>query len=305
MENLPSRPPMWLQGLQWPPVRLAMIGFVMLMMLMQSNTFMVQAKGQPLLQIAIVIAWAALGFAVYCGYVRYVERRPVTELGLAGMTRELGIGLAIGAGLYTGCVLILMVMGIYRIDGFNPLAFMLPAVAMALSSGIFEELLFRGVLFRIVEEWLGSWVSLIASSVVFGMVHLANPDATLTGAIFISVEAGLLLAAAYMLTRRLWMSMGFHMAWNYTQSAIFSGIVSGGVSDPGLIRPTIEGPDALTGGSFGLEASLIAFLLCTTTGIVLLIMAARRGHIVLPSWQRQRAGIASADGQQVRENRPN
>ncbi len=50
-----------------------------------------------------------------------------------------------------------------------------------------------------------------------------------------------MLAAAYMVTRRLWMSMAFHMSWNYTQSAVFSGIVSGGVSEPGLIKPIIQG----------------------------------------------------------------
>ena len=119
-------------------------------------------------------------------------------------------------------------------------------------------------------------------------MHLINPTATLMGAIFISIEAGLLLAAAYMLTRRLWLSIGFHMAWNYTQSAVFSGIVSGGVSDPGLIRPIIRGPDLLTGGNFGLESSVIAFALCTATGIVLLVMAVRRGRIVPPPWARGR-----------------
>ncbi len=107
-----------------------------------------------------------------------------------------------------------------------------------------------------------------------------NPAATLMGAIFISVEAGILLAAAFMLTRRLWMSMGFHIAWNYTQSGVFSGIVSGGDTDPGLIKPAIDGPALLTGGTFGLESSVIAFLLCTATGVILLIMAVRRGHIV-------------------------
>ena len=55
--------------------------------------------------------------------------------------------------------------------------------------------------------------------------------------------------------------MGFHMAWNYTQSGVFSGIVSGGDTDPGLFKSRIEGPVALTGGAFGLESSLIAFLL--------------------------------------------
>jgi len=262
------------------------LGTAMFYMLGFSNAFMTATAGNPLLQTAIVVGWAAVGFAVYLAFVRLVERRPVAELGLPGMGRQLGVGVLIGAGLYTACILILMVAGIYRIDGLNPISAMLTAIPLALSSGIFEELLFRGALFRIVEEWLGSWISLAVSSLVFGLVHLINPNATLTGAIFISAEAGVLLAAAYMLTRRLWMSMGFHMAWNYTQSGVFSGIVSGNDAKPGLIRPVIDGPALLTGGAFGVESSAVAFLLCTTTGVILLIMAARRGHIVPPFWKR-------------------
>jgi membrane protease YdiL (CAAX protease family) len=193
----------------------------------------------------------------------------------------------LGAGLYTTCVLVLIALGMYRIEGLNPWTFVIPAVAMALKSGVFEELLFRGVLFRSIESMVGSWISLAVSSAMFGLAHLMNPAGTITGAIYISIEAGLLLAAAYMLTRRLWLSIGFHMAWNYTQSAIFSGIVSGAVSDPGLIRSNINGPDVLTGGSFGLESSVIAFALCTATGIVLLIMAVRRRGVVAPPWARK------------------
>lgn len=90
-----------------------------------------------------------------------------------------------------------------------------------------------------------------------------------------------------MFTRRLWLGVGFHVAWNYTQSAVFSGIVSGSDSAPGLLKSTIEGPTLLTGGSFGLESSLVAFLLCTTTGVILLVMAVRRGHVVPPPWKRR------------------
>ena len=269
---------------QFPPLRLALFGTVMFYMLGLSNKFIGETTGNPLLQIAVVIGWSAVGFAVYTGLVRLIERRPVTELALPGMGRELGIGILIGAGLYTACILVLLVIGVYRIDGFNPVPYLLPAIALPLSSGVFEELLFRGVLFRIVEESLGSWISLAVSSLVFGLVHLMNPAATLMGAVFISAEAGVLLAAAYMLTRRLWMSMGFHVAWNYTQSGIFSGIVSGGDSQPGLIKPIIDGPELLTGGDFGVESSAVAFLLCTTTGVILLIMAVRRGRIVRPFW---------------------
>jgi membrane protease YdiL (CAAX protease family) len=88
-------------------------------------------------------------------------------------------------------------------------------------------------------------------------------------------------------TRRLWMSMGFHIAWNYTQSGVFSGVDSGGDTDPGLIKPVIDDPALLTGGTFGVESSIIAFLLCTAAGVILLIMAVRRGHIVPPFWKQK------------------
>ena len=268
-------------------IRLVVLGAAIFVLLAKSNEVMAGLSARPLAAAAAAVAMTGLGLAVYLGFGRLVERRRVEELSLPGMGRELGLGLAVGAGLYAACVLILMVLGIYRIEGLNPWSFLLPAVAMALSSGIFEELLFRGVLFRTLEQVCGSWIAVVVSSLVFGFVHLVNPDATVMGAVFISVEAGLLLAAAYMVTRRLWLAIGFHIGWNYTQSAIFSGIVSGSDSAPGLIRASIEGPVALTGGSFGLEASLVAFLLCTATGLVLLAIAIRRGQVVPTPWRRR------------------
>jgi hypothetical protein len=68
---------------------------------------------------------------------------------------------------------------------------------------------------------------------------------------------------------------------------VYSGIVSGSESAPGLLKSTIEGPKLLTGGTFGLESSLVAFLLCTATGVILLVMAVRRGHVVAPPWKRK------------------
>jgi membrane protease YdiL (CAAX protease family) len=269
-----------------PPARVLVLGFILLVMMGLNGDVMTSYAGQPVKSVLHIMALAIAGFAVYLGFAYFVERRAASELALPGMGRELGIGLIIGAGLYATCELILMALGIYRINGLNPLSFMVPAIAMALSSGIFEELLFRGVLFCSVEKWFGSWAALMVSSLVFGLTHLMNPHGTLEGALFISVEAGILLAAAFMLTRRLWLSMGFHVAWNYTQSAIFSGIVSGNEASQGLVRSTIRGPDLLTGGNFGVESSVLALLLCTTTGIVMLVMAARRGKIVPPIWKR-------------------
>lgn len=280
MSETPIAKPIWLRIVQFPLLRLAVLGALLFFAIGFSNLFMSRNAAEPLIALIVAVAMILLALGIYVGFVRLVERRQAAELSLVGMGKELGIGLLIGSALYTSCVMILMLLGIYHIDGLNPISSMLPAASMALSSGFLEELLFRGALFRIVEEWVGSWISLVISAAVFGLVHLMNPTATLTGALYISVEAGLLLAAAYMLTRRLWLSIGFHISWNYTQSGVFSGIVSGGDSRPGLIRATIKGPEALTGGDFGLESSVVAFALCTATGIVLLLMSVRRGHVV-------------------------
>lgn len=281
-----SAPHLALRILGSPPARVLVLGYILVTMMGLNTDVMTSYAAEPAKAAKHILALAIAGFAVYLGFARFIEQRTVAELGLPGMGRQFGTGLLIGAGLYTACELILMALGIYRIDGLNPVSYMLPAVAMALSSSVFEELLFRGVLFLSVEKWFGSWVALAVSSLVFGLTHLINPQATLEGALFIAVEAGILLAAALMLTRRLWLSIGFHMAWNYTQSAIFSGIVSGNDAEPGLIRSTIKGPDWLTGGQFGVESSVLSLLLCTTTGIVMLVMAVRRGHVVPPIWKR-------------------
>jgi len=287
MTTLSSAPPDLVRRiLRSPPARVLVLGFILVMMMGLNTDVTTSYAAEPAKAAQHIVSLAIAGFAVYLGFAHFIEQRAVSELSLPGMGKQFGAGLLIGAGLYTTCELILMGLGIYRIDGLNPLSYMLPAIAMALSSSVFEELLFRGVLFLSVEKWFGSWVALVVSSLVFGLTHLVNPQATIEGALFIAVEAGILLAAALMLTRRLWLSIGFHMAWNYTQSAIFSGIVSGNEAEQGLIRSTMKGPDWLTGGNFGVESSVLSLVLCTTTGIVMLVMAVRRGKIVPPIWKR-------------------
>jgi hypothetical protein len=140
----------------------------------------------------------------------------------------------------------------------------------------------RGVVFRILEQWLGSWIALFLSAAIFGLLHLLNPGATLLNAAAIMFEAGILLAAAYMLTRRLWLCIGIHFAWNFTQGGVFSAAVSGGASTD-LLQSKLVGAEWLTGGTFGVEASAVALALCVCAGLVLVIAAKRKGNFVRPS----------------------
>jgi hypothetical protein len=142
------------------------------------------------------------------------------------------------------------------------------------------------VIFRISEESLGTPLALALSAAIFGLIHLFNPHSTLWGAIAIILEAGIMLGAAYILTRRLWFPIGIHFAWNFTQGGIFGVAVSGSRST-GLLRGTLSGPDWLSGGEFGAEGSAPAIVLCATAGIVLLAIARRKNHFVQPFWRRR------------------
>jgi len=283
----PATPGLLRRILKSPPARIVVLGFLLVYLMALNGDNALSYGSEPFKLLMHVLSVAIAGIAVYVGYAHFIEQRSVSELALPGMGRELGIGVLVGFGLYTACVLILMLMGIYRIEGINPASFLLPALAMAVTSGVFEELLFRGVLFISLERMFGSWAALIVSSLVFGLTHLMNPQGSLEGALFIAVEAGILLAGAYMLTGRLWMSMGFHFAWNYTQEGIYSGIVSGNAAAEGLLKSSIQGPDLLTGGSFGLESSVLALALCTATGLYLVVKAVKRGKVVPPFWKRR------------------
>ena len=287
MQTAVPAEPLWLRILQFPLTRLIVLGGIVFYLMAWSEGRMQAFKDTPLTAVAIAAAMALAVMAVYAAWAKWIERREVRELSLPGAGREWAIGALIGIALYTGCVLLLMLFGMYRVEGLNPLSYMIPAAAIAVKSSVFEELLFRGVLFKSVEDMAGSWIAIIVSSLVFGIVHLLNPDGTVAGAIYIAIEAGLLLAAAYLVTRRLWMAIGFHMLWNYVQSAVFGGIVSGSVALPGLLQSRIEGPTFYTGGNFGMEQSVFALILCTITGIVLLVIAIRRGHMVPAPWNRK------------------
>ena len=278
--------PIWLRILQFPLTRLIVLGAAIFWFMAWAQSWLIAYQDRPLLSAGIQIVLGLAAIALYVGYGRFVERRRVTELSLPGLGREWAAGALLGAALYSACAVVLMLLGVYRVEGVNPVTFLLPAVGLAIKSGIFEELLFRGVLFRSVEAIFGSWVGILVSGLVFGLLHLMNPGATLGSALYISIEAGILLAAAYLVTRRLWICIGFHMAWNYVQWAVYSGAVSGAMGDPGLLKSKIAGPELLTGGSFGMEHSVVALVLCTTAGVILLAVAIRRGHLLPPVWKR-------------------
>ncbi len=274
--------------LQFAPTRMALIYLALTYLYLSGFFFRTSFAHSPLQALAATLMAGAMMVIVYAGLVFYIERRTVQELALPPLARELGLGLLLGFALYSTCVLILMALGNYRVDGLQDWHILLSGMAAALATGFFEELVFRGGLFRLAEEWFGTWIALLVSCLTFGFAHADAEGATLQGLLSISAWAGVLLAATYLLTGRLWLGIGLHAAWNYTQGTVYSGIVSGNAPPQGFVRSTLQGSEWLTGGAFGVEASLVALAVCGPVGVLMLVQAVRRGRIEPPPWPRKR-----------------
>jgi membrane protease YdiL (CAAX protease family) len=220
--------------------------------------------------------------------VRGMERRRVTELAPAKAAPHILLGLAAGALCFSLIVGALWTLGAYVVDGVNrDVDWVGPILVMGVGAGIGEEIVSRGVIFRITEEGLGTWAALLVSAAVFGGLHIWNPHATTWSALAIALEAGLLFGLLYHLTRSLWICMGAHAAWNVAQGPLY-GIPVSGFEQRGLLASYMQGPAWLTGGAFGAEASVVALCICSLATSVCLAVAVRRGSLVPPPWLRRR-----------------
>lgn len=273
--------------IQSPLVRIviAFIWLITITSVIRSVVEQLPSRGTILnaaLSLAVV---APVAYLAYFAYVRIIEKRPLSEFATRGAVPELASGILVGAALFTITIGVLWGLGYYTITGENNWTAVEPVFISAVISGLFEEMLFRGIMFRIMEERLGSWLALLITALLFGLLHLANPNATLIAAVAIALEAGVLLAAAYMFTRRLWLPIGIHFAWNLTQGGVFGVSISGNQAG-GLLQGTLKGPVILTGGEFGAEASIIAVIVCITTSFYLLWRAQKKSNLVKPIWKR-------------------
>ena len=189
------------------------------------------------------------------------------SLSFRGKMRMMGIGWTVAAVNFLAIIVCLFLCGYYRIVTIEfDIASQLSWLSLFLLVGVVEEVVFRGILFRLITDKWNITVGLTTSSLLFGLAHLGNPGATLWAALAIALASGCLFGMAYAYHQTIWVPIGMHWAWNYLEGGVFGCAVSGAPLDyQPLITPRISGPDILTGGAFGPEASII----CVALGIVL------------------------------------
>lgn len=270
--------------LRWPLIRIliaiifVMVPFIVLQIILQKLPI-----DKSLMQVWPALLSAACCYGMYRVYVRTVEQRAATEFASNSAVRQTSLGMAGGALLFCAALGALYLAGAYRVVTVVSWSVMIKPFFTMIVVGFLEEILFRGIVFRILQNWLGSWIALVLSVVVFALAHMGNQGATAI-ALACVAAAGLLLSAAYMVTQRLWLGIGFHIGWNFTQGGLFSVPVSGHPGE-GMIQGVLTGPTWLTGGAFGVEGSALALAAVLAAGIALLAYAVKQRQIVVPSWR--------------------
>jgi len=217
-------------------------------------------------------------------FARKIEQREAYEFTTKGALSESLVGILAAVFIIGGTVAVMWATGVYRIVGFNEPSLVFNFLLLYATGSLLQEIMARLLIFRLTEEMFGTWAAIIISSVIFGLLHAANPNQTPLS-IFTLTITSFAFIGPFILTRRIWMVWGVHFGWNFTQAGIF-GMPNSGIPFSGWIEPVIEGPLWLTGGAVGVENSALTVGLALLVSWVFFVMVRKRKQFIGPMWKR-------------------
>ena len=272
---VPSAIPLRTRILRYPLI-LAIVGILATIVPMFVTLGLSELVPKPLRLGWPMLLSAAVAVAGYRWFVMRLERRPITELALAGAGRELWGGLGIGALLVVATYSVLLASGAFTITGAAATGVLLKPFPEQVMVAVFEEIVFRAIVFGMLQKFWGTKIALGVSTVIFVAAHMPNEGFSVLGAAM-TAAASLALSGAYLLSGRLWLPISMHFAWNYFSDAVFAVPVSGHLAR-GWLQVATSGPAWLSGGTYGIEGSIVTGITWSMAAIALLTIAHRRGH---------------------------
>lgn len=220
---------------------------------------------------------ASVMLATYYILFRYYESRDITELSSTGLLGESLLGLSSSTLCISLIILILFALGYYKVLSTSNASNLLLLLVFFATLSVFEEVIFRGIIYRITEESLGTNLALIISALLFGLAHLLNEHANAISLIS-AASGGLLAGLLLSMTKRLWLPIFFHAGWNWAQASL--GVAVSGIEElPGFIESRLEGPELITGGAFGPENSVITVVFVLILSGMAYYLTLRRGNL--------------------------
>jgi len=258
---------------------------------------LVEWAGRPLLDktrlsdnsknIIVAVLESGIALLAYIFLFKPYEKRKISELSLSAFWKNVLIGFVAGFILQSLFILVIYLAGDYSISHVNPLSFLLPSFATAFTAGFVAEILILGVIFRLIEEELGTIIALVILTLIFAVMHMNAKGANFLSVSSTAIQSGLLLSAAYVFSRSLWLPIFFHFAWDFAEPGVFGAINPGISIDQSLLTSKIDGPLILTGGQLGPQNSIQSLLLCTIVSLIFLWLAKQKNNFIKPSWKRK------------------
>jgi hypothetical protein len=243
---------------------------------------LVSGEWTPLVERAILLFLLLVGYAAM-GRAFEGQSRPLAAMGLTfrtGWQREIGLGAALGWGMLIASILPTALLGGLIVSVWTGprqwLILLLDLLILAVAA-LAEEVAFRGYPFQRLVDSIGPIAATLLLSILFGVAHMFNPGAN-TASVVITIFAGWLLAAAYLRTRALWFSWGWHFAWNVSMGVLFGLPISGLTRFSPIIQSNTVGPEWITGGDYGPEASVVAGIVILGGLIAVFVMTRGYAH---------------------------
>lgn len=196
-----------------------------------------------------------------------IEDRPFGDFGLparGAFGRNFWVGTVWGIAGLTVLMLVLRAAGAFtfgslHLHGGRIVKFALYYAAFFLLTGFFEEFLLRGYSQWVLTKGMNFWPAAALLSISFGAIHVGNPGEAQTGLVAAGM-IGFFLCLTLRRTGDLWWAVGFHMAWDWGESYLYSVPDSGAILPGRLLNSSLHGPTWLAGGSVGPEGSYLVFV---------------------------------------------
>jgi membrane protease YdiL (CAAX protease family) len=226
-----------------------------------------------------LIAGSLAGITVFL--LRRFEQRGLAAVGLA---LQHSAWKMTAAGALLGSLPVCLLSGVAMVFGYGSVqagnagvadlpGIMLPAMLATFLLAAWEELMLRGYLFRQLSLGLNPTAAVLITAALFGLMHAGNPGANWQGLVYTAI-GGVFMGLVLLRTGSLWVLIGYHFGWNAMSSSVLGLELSGTESSHSFFVSSLAGPDWLTGGSYGFEASLPA-VICETLILGALLLTSR------------------------------
>ncbi len=218
----------------------------------------------PITEMALELTAIGLMGLLFMLFFRLIDRREVRCMGFVNVKTLPGealLGAVAGFGMFTLCVLAVLLLGGAKFEGINQgtLGLVLIMLPFVVFQSFGEEVMYRGYFLVNSTVKFPLWPAVIVNGLLFAAGHLQNAGSASFLAVLNLTLVGVLFSVLTIRRGSIWAACTLHGFWNYTQGFLYGLPVSGTESGSGTLLQfsLADGKPLLTGGVFGIEASLI------------------------------------------------